>query len=687
VVGAFTSMQGWGRDRPRRRFVCAAIFAIVASLGMVAGGSARATAPPIPQAAFPPQTLHAEAVLDALNRGDFARAHAEAATIGDPILAKLVSWAEYRAPGSRASFGEIAQFLADNPEWPDSRTLRRNAETGIGLSRPPADVLAWFKTYPPLTGPGHIAQINAFEALGRTGEAQAAARAAWRNANFSERDEREFLSRYRKYLTRDDHAARLDRLIWDGRAFEAHRLLHLVSADVQALATARLALRRVEPGVDGLLRRVPAALQNDPGLLYERLRWRRIKGRDLEARDMLEHPPKHLGRPDLWWQERAIQVRRALSNGEASVAYRLASGNGLSRGAAFADAEFLSGWIALRFLDDDAAARKHFETLYANVTFPVSLARGAYWAGRAAEAQGDKDAARTWYTKAAAYPIAFYGQLARLRLDDSPVADDPPVSVDEAKALASDELVHAARIVAHSPDRSLMRWFALRLVDRAKTPAEHRLVAALARHEGRPDVAVVATKASSRRGVILIDAAYPERPLPAGADRVERELALAVMRQESAFDSQAISPAGARGLMQLLGPTAKSVAKSLKLPFDAERLTRDPDYNVRLGTQYLGDLVDQFGGSYVLAIAAYNAGPARVRAWSRDGGDPRKGVLDVLDWMEMIPVSETRNYVQRVIENLEVYRAQKDGMMVASKLKKDLARGVISPTITPAEVP
>jgi len=168
---------------------------------------------------------------------------------------------------------------------------------------------------------------------------------------------------------------------------------------------------------------------------------------------------------------------------------------------------------------------------------------------------------------------------------------------------------------------------------------------------------------------------------------VERELALAVMRQESAFDSQAISPAGARGLMQLIGPTAKSIAKSLKLPFDKERLTRDPDYNVRLGTQYLGDLVDQFGGSYVLAIAAYNAGPARVRAWSRNGGDPRKGVLDVLDWMEMIPVSETRDYVQRVIENLEVYRARKDGMMVASKLKKDLARGVISPVITPAEVP
>ena len=503
----------------------------------------------------------------------------------------------------------------------------------------------------------------------------------------TEGEERDFLSRFRKYITRDDHAARLDRLIWDGRVFDARRLLRLVDADTQALANARLALRRLDPGIDGALKRVPAALQNNPGLLYERLRWRRIKGRDLEARDMLEHPPADLGRPDRWWDERSVQGRRALANGEASVAYRLASENGLSRGAAFADAEFLSGWIALRFLGDAAGARKHFEALHANVTFPVSLARGAYWAGRAAEAQGDQEAAHTWYAEASSYPIVFYGQLARLRLDELPAPSDPAVTVEDAKAFAADELVKAARYAARSPDRTLMRSFVLRLADRAKTPAEHRLVAALADREGRPEVAVAAAKASARRGVILLDSAYPDRRFPPGANTVEPELALAVMRQESAFDTQAVSGAGARGLMQLIGPTAQSVAKALKLPYERDRLNTDADYNIRLGTRYLADLVEQFNGSYVLAVAAYNAGPARVRSWSRNGGAPRKGALDVLDWIEMIPISETRDYVQRVIENLEIYRTRKDGIPIASRLQEDLRRGSMTPVVNPSETP
>jgi soluble lytic murein transglycosylase len=699
VLGAFKSTETRGARRgvqPRGRFVLACALAACLSAATVAPTFAQTAPAPVPAAAkagsipaeaFPPLSLRAESVLDAINRRDWSRAQNEAAALKDPVLNKLVTWAIYHAPGSRASFGEVAAFLSENPDWPDSRTLRRNAEANIELSLPASQTLAWLDKYPPLTARGRIAKIAALESSGQNTDAREAARTAWRDTNFSEAEEREFLSRFRKYLTREDHAARLDRLIWDGRAFDARRALRQVDADTQALANARLALRRLDPGVDGLLKRVPASLQNNPGLLYERLRWRRIKDRDLEARDMLEHPPKDLGRPEMWWNERAIQVRRALSNGEASVAYRLASNHGLSRGAAYADAEFLSGWIALRFLGDAQKARKHFEALHANVTFPVSVARGAYWSGRAAEALNDEDGARTWYAKAAQYPTVFYGQMARLRIEDSSPPMDPAVSVEEAKAFASDELVRAARIVARSPDRSLMRWFVLRLVDRAKTPAEHRLIAALAQHEGRPEIAVAAAKASARHGVILVEAGYPERPMPPGADTVEGELAHAVIRQESAFDTQAVSIAGARGLMQLIGPTAQHVAKTMKLPFDRDRLNSDPDYNVRLGTRYLADLVDQFGGSYVLAIAAYNAGPSRVRSWSRNGGDPRKGALDVLDWIAMIPISETRDYVQRVIENLEVYRARSNGGVIAMRIKEDLARGSQIPTMNSAETP
>lgn len=677
------------RNCPARRFAATCIFPLVLLAAMVGATSVKAepSASSIPSEAFPPLTIRAEGVLDAINHHDFARARSEAVRIGNPVLIKLATWAGYRDPGSHASFGEISQFLADNSDWPDTHGLRRNAENSIAISLPPSQVLAWLERNPPLTARGRMARIGALESLGRTKEAAEAARSAWRDTNFSEGEEKEFLSRFRKYLTRADHAARLDRLIWDGRVFDARRLLRLVDADVQALANARLALRRLDPGVDGAVRRVPAKFQSDPGLLYERLRWRRIKGRDMEAREILEHPPKDLVRPELWWSERSVQVRRALANGEASVAYKLASHHGLTRGPAFADAEFLAGWIALRFLGDAAAARKHFEALHANVSYPVSLARGAYWAGRAAEAENDEDGAKTWYAEAASYPTVFYGQLARQHIADAPVPTDPEVTTDQARAFARDELVQAARIAARSSDRSLMRPFVIRLVDRAKSPSEHRLIAAMAQYEGRPELAVAAAKASARHGVILMDGAYPERPLPPGANTVERGLALAVMRQESAFDSQAVSFAGARGLMQLIGPTAQHVARAMKLPFDRDRLLHDPDYNIRLGTRYLADLVDQFGGSYVLAVAAYNAGPARVRAWSRNGGDPRRGALDILDWIELIPLSETRDYVQRVMENLEVYRARQEGVALASRLKDDLSRGSVVPTASQAELP
>lgn len=655
---------------------------------MFAGGGAVRAEPkpsPIPAAAFPSMNVQANTVLAALANHDFALAGTKATEIGDPVLIKLAKWADYRNPGTHASFGEISRFLHDNPDWPDSRSLRINAENSIALSLPPSQALAWLDRYPPLTARGRMAQIAALDALGKHKEAAEAARAAWRKGNFSQSEEKEFYKQYRKYLTREDHAARLDRLIWDGRIFDAHRLLGLVDSDTRALAEARIALRRLDPGVDGTLRRVPERLRNDPGLLYERLRWRRIKGRDVDAREILDHPPRNLVRPELWWAERTIEAHRALANGEASVAYKLAANHGLTRGASYAEAEFLSGWIALRFLDKPATALKHFEALYAHVSYPVSVARGAYWAGRAAQAENDREAAHAWYAKAARYGTVFYGQLARLRIADMAPLTDPTVSVEDAKKFAADELVRAARFAARSTDRTLMRPFLLRLVELAKTPAEHRLITALALHEGRPELAVAASKASARHGVLLIDGAYPDRRLPAEADATERDLTLAVMRQESAFDTQAVSSAGARGLMQLVGSTAKSVSRALKLPFNRERLLRDPDYNARLGVRYLGDLVDRFGGSYVLAIAAYNAGPARVRAWSSTFGDPRRGALDVLDWIEMIPLPETRNYVQRVLENLEVYRAR-HGVALASRLLDDLSRGAL-PALTESETP
>ncbi|MEE9250984.1 MAG: lytic transglycosylase domain-containing protein, partial [Alphaproteobacteria bacterium] len=544
-------------------------------------------------------------------------------------------------------------------------------------SIPDAEVLAWFSRREPRTVKGRMHLARALLATGKREQATALLRETWVNGNFPRRQERSFLRRYRKFLRKEDHVARLDRLLWAGRSWEARRLLRRVEAGQRALAVARIRLRRFRGGVDSAIQRVPKALIDDPGLVYERLRWRRRKGRDEDARALLENPPQDLVRPGAWWIERGVLARRALKQGEISIAYRLARDHQQTSGVMFAEAEWLAGWIALRFLEDSEDALRHFTALYENVRFPISLARGAYWAGRAAEAKGDTALAQEWYAKAARHFTTFYGQLAEARLDGKAlpvVPKDPQPGADEAVAFANNELVRAAKLMGLSADREHLGRFILHLNKKARTPAEHALIASLAASQNRPDLAVAAAKRSLRRGVYLLDAAYPAYPLPRDRDGLEPELLLALLRQESAFDIAAISDAGARGLMQLLPSTARIVARQLKLGYSTRKLTTDAEYNMTLGAAYLARLLDQFAGSYVLALAAYNGGPTRVRRWLRANGDPRRADVDVIDWIELIPFDETRDYVQRVLENLQVYRARNGRSYPGVTLDRDLNR-------------
>lgn len=620
----------------------------------------------------------ADTALAAAARRDWTEAYSIAAKSGDPVLRKLVAWADYTAPGTRASFTDISGFLKANPDWPSQATLRRNAEEAMTSDVSDRAVLEWFAKGEPRTINGRLRLIQALENAGRREESITYLRRTWVEGNFGTDQERAFLKQYGSRLRKEDHSARLDRLLWDGRGPEAQRMFRHVSPGEQAVAQARIQLRGMGSGVDAAMRKVPKELQNDPGLTYERVRWRRRKERDGEARELLAKPPANLVRPDAWWEERSILARRALRTGEASVAYSLVGGQSQASGASLAEAEWLAGWISLRFLNNPDRALKHFTNLYNNVRFPVSLARGAYWAGRAAEAKKDPALAKEWYGKAAQHVTTFYGQLAAPHVGNSLkdlIPADPKPTPAVRKTFDNRELVQAIKLVTRSKNHQWQRSFVLALMEQVKTPEEQELVSELAVNLQRPDLAVVAAKHAVRLGVQLVATGYPTSPLPKNAGSLESALLLAVVRQESAFDAEAASSAGARGLMQIMPSTAKQLARTLNLPFAPEKLTNDPQYNMSLGSYYLSDIIGDFNGSYVMGLAGYNAGPSRVRAWIKAYGDPRNGAIDMIDWIELIPFQETRDYVQRVLENLQIYRTRLgDRQTTTASLHDDLER-------------
>lgn len=616
-----------------------------------------------------------EKALTAANKRDWGQAYATAGQSGDPVLRKLVAWADYTTPGTKASFSDIAAFLKANPNWPGQAILRRNAEEAMTGDASDRQVLDWFAGGEPRTTNGRMRLIQALYNAGRREEATTYMRRSWVEGNFGADQEKTFLKLYSGQLRKEDHSARLDRLLWDGRGPEAQRMLRHVSQGEQALAQARIQLRGMGSGVESALRKVPKELQNNPGLIYERLRWRRRKERDDDARALLAHPPANLVRPDLWFDERSILARRALRTGQASVAYKLVDNPGKASGATLAEAEWLAGWIALRFLNDPNKAIKHFTNLHDNARYPVTMSRGAYWAGRAAEAKKDPALAKQWYGKAAQHVTTFYGQLAAPHIGSSlkqMIPPDPQPNAAARKTFDNRELVKATKLVARSGNRAWLRSFVLTLMEEVKTPEEQELVTELAVSLQRPDLAVVASKHAVRLGVQLVQAGYPTAPLPKGGSSLENALLLAVMRQESAFDAEAVSSAGARGLMQLMPSTAKMLAKDLGLPYAPDKLS-DPHYNMRLGSHYLSSIISDFNDSYVMGIAAYNAGPSRVRAWIKAYGDPRNGAIDMIDWIELIPFEETRTYVQRVLENLQIYRSRLNEPKMVS-LREDLDR-------------
>ncbi len=638
-------------------------------------------APASPQPAAGPSSDAARAA------GRLAVAHAqagrwpeaEAAAQGaHPLIRKLVAWMRLQSRGAGAPAAEAVAFAMANPEWPAQDALARRAEEALANDLNDALALQYFAARAPRTldGYGRLA-----EALARSGEEAKAAevlRAGWAEAPADALAEPAFLDRYRAHLGPDQHWRRFDRLSLAREPGSAARALPFLDPARQGIAAARLdyAADRADADTPG---RAEAA-RGDAGLAFERARWLRRRDRDAEAAaawDTGRPAPAEAAR--VFWSERQVLARRLLRTGDPRAAYAVSAGHGIAEpGEARGEAEFLAGFVALRRRGDPALAEKHFARVGEGSRSAITRARSLYWQGVAAAAQSRPSRAGERFAAAAALPVAFYGQLASLALGEDGAALAARINGVPAPAArqpaAAAEIAAMPAALAEIGEHRRARAFFLRLEELAADPAEKAWVVQLASRAGPADHAVWVARRAGAAGVMMPVEGWPApyglAPLGAGAEP-EPGLVNAVTRQESNFDPEAISSANARGLMQLLPATAQAVARSLGLRHRAPMLLADPLHNMRLGAGYLEQMLNRFGGALPLAVAAYNAGPARVEEWLGTFGDPRGVDVSMLDWMEMIPFTETRNYVQRVIENMPVYRARDPA---AAALEHPMAR-------------
>jgi len=599
------------------------------------------------------------AALALLDEGKSGEARKLARDASDPLVGELVLFFDLTRKGVPVSFQEVAGFLTRHPDWPQAGTLALKAEATFPPGTPPAEVAGWFDRYPPMTGQGAYFYVDALAALGRSNEAKDQAIRLWRELPLADAQEGLFLGHYGKWLRPEDHVARLHMLLDAGLGGAAEKHAPRAGAGYPELAAARTALQEGKKKATAKLDAVPAKLQGDPGLLVDLARYydkQDLKG-DLDQL-LLDLGAGNAGRAKDLWSLRLKEARRLLKAGSAKTAYAIARDHGMSEGLGFVELEWLAGYIALRKTKNPAAALEHFATYYEGATTAISKGKAAYWAALAAEDLKQEETARKWLVNAAMHDTAFYGQLGAARLGLLPGENLPamPKRDDAAyKALLKTELARAVRALAGAGDRRRAFQVFDFMLKRQDGVAHYQAMGRLAEDLGRWDLMVDVGKVARGKGIILTDYLFPIPALD-GIAYPETALVLALIRQESEFDQAAVSHAGAKGLMQLMPKTAKGVAKQLGIPFDEAKLTEDPDYNVQLGTTYLAGLLDEFGGSYILSLAGYNAGPHRARQWIESNGDPRRKSIDVVEWIEAIPFEETRTYVMRVTEGVVVYR-------------------------------
>jgi soluble lytic murein transglycosylase len=667
-------------------------FALLAGSALFGGAAAAQTAPATNAAAaaaplgYTPSADLAvlSQALQAAKNGDINGATSLQNGLSDPVARKLVTWAMIDSAGTMLSFSTLDSARRDLLDWPRASRRRSAAEKTMEYAGlPPQRVVDFFQGQAPETAEGAMTLAAAYQSLGKPAEAQALIRKTWTEMVFEADAQSRMLARFGGLLTPEDHVKRLDMLLYGPQGPATRAMMDLVDADHRAVAEARIALRANRSDAPSLVDQTPAALKNDPGLSFERARYLRKRGLPDAAAALIPNfptPPPQSDAAAQIWTERRILMTAALKNRDIAGAYAAVVEHNLPTGADYAEAEFFAGWIALSKQNKPALADEHFARIQKAGTSPITVSRALYWRGRANEAKGDLAAAQKFYAEGAKYYTAFYGQLAagKAGVKEIVLPPDPtPTTADRARFEGRD-MVRAAKLLGDSGQRDLFRVFVLAIDDVLPNPEELALLVDLAKRYGDQDLAMRVVRAGAQRGLFLTERGYPIRATPVGFGMPEPALTFGITRQESGFDPMVRSPVGARGMMQLMPATASHVARKIGVGYSPARLD-DPDYNMRLGASYLGQLVDGFSGSYVMAVAGYNAGPGRPAQWISDCGDPRTASTDAADFIECIPFSETRNYVMRVLEGMTIYRARLNGGSAPLELAADLKRGTWTP--------
>ena len=625
--------------------------------------------------------------FDAADRKDWDRARDIASRINNQAARDLVDWRAFVTKDNGASFNEINNFIQNHRDWPNQRALQARAEEAMAPDMSPDDVISWFQGREPTSGEGMLKLGEAYSRKSQDSAARTWIVKAWVQGNFTPERAAYVMTRYSAMLTSNDHQSRLSRLLWANEFSQAQAMTNVVDGSWVALMNARMKLRQNARDADAAYQRVNGSLSNDPGLLFDRARWLRKRDREAEARPLLIRASASLNSPppvaEDWWNERNYQAREALEAGDAQQAYLIAAGHDLNKeaGVPYAEAEFLAGWIALRYLNKPDEAFNHFTRLREGVSAPISIARAHYWAGRAAEKAGRTSEASSQYGRAADYPMTYYGQLAAVAVNPKAKLDLPvgrTAAASSKQSFMSQGVVQAMHCLADVGAQGLLRTFAIALADRFEDRDQFVYLHGFLQQLNEPALALRVAKRGLQKNIAVYDIAYPTIGLPSyrgGSVAPESALVLGLTRQESEFDPQANSSAGARGLMQLMPATAKLVARQHGLNYSNKNELFNPSTNMQLGMAHVGDLVQDFGGSYVLAIASYNAGAGRINQWISQYGDPRANADEMVDWIERIPFNETRNYVQRVLENTQIYRNVLAGRDIQIALGTDLKRG------------
>jgi soluble lytic murein transglycosylase len=608
----------------------------------------------------------AKKAVSEMKKSDWTNALKTAKKAKDKSIYNFVEWRHLLTEGNKASFYDYLNFINANKDYPRLGRIKYLAEHKLSNEKiTPGKIIDWFGDEEPLSGYGKMILGESYMLTGQIEQGKKLIKDGWITADLSKTELSLFRKKFKNYLNAEDYIQRADYLAWENKYWDLKRMLRYLPKDYELLYNARQLLMSKSYGVDQAIKNVPDRFKNDAGLNFDRLKWRRKRGRiDSSAEILLnvKNTKDYLVRPDKWWDEREIISRSLIYEKKYELAYKIASNHALIEGSDYAAAEWMSGWIALSFLDDPLLSKDHFQNFYNNVSYPISTSRGAYWLARSYKALGDKENSKKWFEEAAKYLTTYYGQLAFLELNPNEnfeLSKDMEVDKKYREKFYSKELVKITYLLDELNEDKYTKFILRHLANENIENGSEILASELSTNIGRFDFAIQIAKIASYEKRFHNKFNYPIISTPKninGRKIPESAFILSIIRQESEFDLSANSHAGAKGLMQLMPYTAKLVAKQAKLPYVKSRLTTDPEYNINLGSHYVAGLILDYDGAYPFAIAAYNAGPNRVKYWKKINKDPQKKQIDYVDWIELIKFRETRNYVQRVLENYNVYR-------------------------------